>query len=262
MRGCGTRCSRVIDNVEWHSWNRCAIVGMYLFYVEMCAEFFFKRTVQLVLNAWYSCGVFYWWQNSSTAIVVTSNKISINALQWILLPPTKKMSGWVVRTYPPMTKLVFWKLLEKSFPLGVLLRDFCQGCLSLSRMFIPCMLLECFESSHLPESFFRVYIWVRKYGTAVLAGPIVMITAHRWRNNHDVSGPRWRLSGGYLGGSTASIYDFKYRGCVRRPEKTWNVLSNVSCIKDECQFRRLGRQCRQSYLFYCGRKWIRRIASI
>ncbi|CBI20435.3 unnamed protein product, partial [Vitis vinifera] len=31
---------------------------MYLFYVEMCAEFFFKRTVQLVLNAWYRYHMF------------------------------------------------------------------------------------------------------------------------------------------------------------------------------------------------------------
>ena len=119
-----------------------------------------------------------------------------------------------------------------------------------------------FWNAYLLESLLRVYIWVRKYGTAVLAGPIVMIAAHRWRSNHDVSGPRWRLSGGYLGGSTVSIYDFKYRGCVRRPEKTWNVLSNVSCIKDEWQFKRLGRQYCQNYLFDCGWKWIRRIASI
>ena len=41
-----------------------------------------------------------------------------------------------------------------------------------------------------------------------------------------------------------------------------NVLSNVSCIKDEWQFRRLGRQYCQSYIFYCGQKWIQRIASI
>ena len=26
----------------------------------------------------------------------------------------------------------------------------------------------------------------------------------------------------------ASIYDFKYRGCVRRPKKTWECL--VECI--------------------------------
>ena len=26
----------------------------------------------------------------------------------------------------------------------------------------------------------------------------------------------------------ASIYDFKYRGCVRQPEKTWECL--VECI--------------------------------
>ena len=61
----------------------------------------------------------------------------------------------------------------------------------------------------------------------MLAGPIVMIATYRWRSNHDVSGPRWRLLGGYLGGSTASIYDFKYRGCVRRPEKTWECLCRM-----------------------------------
>ena len=34
-------------------------------------------------------------------------------------------------------------------------------------------------SPYLPESLLRVYIRVRKYGIAVLAGPIVMITAHK-----------------------------------------------------------------------------------
>ena len=48
-------------------------------------------------------------------------------------------------------------------------------------------------------------------------------------------------------------------GNLRRFE---NVLSSVSCIKDEWQFRRLGRQYCQSLLFDCGWKWIRRIASI
>ena len=41
-----------------------------------------------------------------------------------------------------------------------------------------------------------------------------------------------------------------------------NVLSNVSYIKNKWQFRRLGHQYCQSLLFDCGRKWIRRIASI
>ena len=47
-------------------------------------------------------------------------------------------------------------------------------------------------------------------------------------------------------------------GNLRRFE---NVLSSVSCIKDEWQFNRLGRQYCRSLLFDCGWKWIRRIAS-
>ena len=41
-----------------------------------------------------------------------------------------------------------------------------------------------------------------------------------------------------------------------------NILSSLSCIEDEWQFRRLGRQYYLSLLFYCGRKWIRRITSV
>ena len=73
----------------------------------------------------------------------------------------KKMSGWVVRTHPPMIKLVFWKLLENK----VFLWECC------SVIFV--------KDAYLPESLLRVYIWVRKYGPAVLAGPIVMIATYR-----------------------------------------------------------------------------------
>ena len=41
-----------------------------------------------------------------------------------------------------------------------------------------CLSLDAYLS-YLPESLLRVYIRVRKYGLAVLAGPIVMITAHK-----------------------------------------------------------------------------------
>ena len=60
----------------------------------------------------------------------------------------------------------------------------------------------CLTYWELPSS---LYIRQRRCGLAGLAGPIVMIAAHRWRSNHDVSGVRWWLLGGYLGGSTASI---------------------------------------------------------
>ena len=33
---------------------------------------------------------------------------------------------------------------------------------------------------------------------------------------------------GIQAADVASIYDFKYRGCIRRPEKTWECL--VECI--------------------------------
>ena len=75
----------------------------------------------------------------------------------------------------------------------MLLLDFRQGylflfvgCLSLShdvypfcRMFIPLLLISLLLMAYLPKSLLRVYIRVRKYGLAVLAGPIVMIAAHR-----------------------------------------------------------------------------------
>ena len=41
-----------------------------------------------------------------------------------------------------------------------------------------CLSLDAYLS-YLPESFLRVYIRVRKYGFAVLAGPIVMIMTHK-----------------------------------------------------------------------------------
>ena len=75
----------------------------------------------------------------------------------------------------------------------MLLLDFRQGylflfvgCLSLShdvypfcRMFIPLLLISLLLMAYLPKSLLRVYIRVRKYGLAVLAGPIVIIVAHR-----------------------------------------------------------------------------------
>ena len=39
-----------------------------------------------------------------------------------LIPPAKRMSRCVVRTHPPMTKLVFWKLLENR----VFFWEFCS----------------------------------------------------------------------------------------------------------------------------------------
>ena len=44
-----------------------------------------------------------WWQNSPATVVVTSNGISINMLQWILCPPAKRcsdrMSGHTLRWF-------------------------------------------------------------------------------------------------------------------------------------------------------------------
>ena len=157
----------------------------------------------------------------------------------------KKMFGWVVRTHPPMIKLVFWKLLKNRVFL-------CECC---SVIFV--------KDAYLPESLLRVYIWVRKYGPAMLAGPIVMITTHRvakqsWRFWCEVAAVRKvfrrRLSPQFMILGTGGASDN-----LRRFE---NVLSSVSYIKDEWQFRRLGRQYCRSLLFDCGRKWIRRIASI
>ena len=54
---------------------------------------------------------------------------------------------------------------------------FCQGCLSLVAFLL--FILPFLFITYLPESFLRVYIRVRKYGFAVLAGPIVMIMTHK-----------------------------------------------------------------------------------
>ena len=157
----------------------------------------------------------------------------------------KKISGWVVRTHPPMIKLVFWKLLENR----VFLWESC------SVIFV--------KDAYLPESLLRVYIWVKKYGPAVLAGPIVMIAAHKvakqsWHFWCQVAAVkrvfRRRMSPQFM---TLNIRDAS--GTLRR---FGNVLSSVSCIKDEWQFRRLGSQYCRNLFFDCGRKWIRRIASI
>ena len=83
------------------------------------------------------------------------------------------MSGWVVRTHPPMIKLVFWKLLENR----VFLWEYCP--LIFVKDVYPLLLISYLFSPYLLESLLRVYIQVRKYGLAVLAGPIVMIAAHR-----------------------------------------------------------------------------------
>ena len=145
------------------------------------------------------------------------------------------MFGWVVRTHPPMIMLVFWKLLEN--------RVFLWKCCSV--IFV--------KDAYLLESLLRFYIWVREYGPAVLAGPIVMIAAHRvvkqsWHFWCEVAAVRKvfrrRLSPQFmiLGIGDAS-------GDLRR---FGNILSSVSCIKDKWQFRRLGRQYCQSLLFDCG----------
>ena len=155
------------------------------------------------------------------------------------------MSGWVVRTHPPMIKLVFWKLLEN--------RVFLWECCSV--IFV--------KDVYPPESLLRVYRWVRKYGPTVLTGPIVMIATHRvakqsWRFWCEVATIRKvfkrRMSPQFM---TLGIRDASSN--LRR---LGNVLSSVSCIKDEWQFRRLGRQYYRSLLFDCRQKWIRRIASI
>ena len=155
------------------------------------------------------------------------------------------MSGWVVRTHPPMIKLVFWKLLEN--------RVFLWECCSV--IFV--------KDVYPPESLLRVYRWVRKYGPTMLTGPIVMIATHRvakqsWRFWCEVATIRKvfkrRMSPQFM---TLGIRDASSN--LRR---LGNVLSSVSCIKDEWQFRRFGRQYCWSLLFDCGRKWIRRIVSI
>ena len=96
-------------------------------------------------------------KNSDVAIAATRNRVWINA--WIdpsfLLQ--REMSGQVVRAYPPMPKLIFMKLFERN----------CGS--------VPPRCFYCLP----PESLLRVYIWVRKYGLAMLAGPIVMIAAHK-----------------------------------------------------------------------------------
>ena len=51
-----------------------------------------------------------------------------------------------------------------------------SGCLSLVAY---CLWLIAFHDAYLLESLLRIYIRVRKYGLAVLAGPIVMIAAHK-----------------------------------------------------------------------------------
>ena len=145
---------------------------------------------------------------------------------------------------PPMIKLVFWKLLEN--------RVFLWECCSVILV----------KDAYLPESLLRVYIWVREYDPAVLASPIVMIVAHRvakqsWRFWCEVAAVRKvfrrRLSPQFMilgtGGASGNLKRFE------------NVLSSVSCIKDEWQFRRLGCQYCRSLLFDCGQKWIRRITS-
>ena len=70
-----------------------------------------------------------------------------------------------------MIKLVFWKLLEH--------RVFLWECCSV--IFVkdvyPLLLI-----SYLPKSLLKVYIRIRKYGLAVLAGPIIMIAAHKVAN--------------------------------------------------------------------------------
>ena len=133
----------------------------------------------------------------------------------------------------------------------------------LSRMFIPqqdvysllliffglwppeCYIAYCFFFLifYLPESLLRVYIWVRKYRLAVPAGFIVMIVAHRvakqsWRFWSKIAAVR-RIFRRHppLQFMTLNIGDVS--GDLRKLE---NVLSNVSCIKCEWQFRRLGRQ--------------------
>ena len=185
-------------------------------------------------------------------------------------PPSscKKMPGWVVRTHPPMIKLVFWKLSEnRVFLWECCSAIFCQGCLSPNRMFILCCLsplwLIALQDAYLLESLLRVYIWVRKYGIAVLVGPIVIIAAHRVAKQ---SWPFWcqlavvrKVFRRWTSPQFMTLNIWDVSGDLRR---LGNVLSNVSCIKDEWQFKRLGRQCCQSYLFNCGRKWIQWIASV
>ena len=117
--------------------------------------------------------------------------------------------------------------------------------------------------AYFPESLLRVYIWVRKYGPAVLAGPIVMIATHRvakqsWRFWCEMAVVRRvfkrRMSPQFM---TLNIRDVS--SDLRR---FGNVLSSVSCIKDDWQFRRLGRQYCRSLFFDYGWKWIQRIASV
>ena len=130
-------------------WSAClrwaCVVGGpsgYHFRHNMCLKSAGLEFVRLANGRYRTC----WWQNFLAAIV---NGISINALQWILLPLAKKMSGWVVRTHPPMIKLVFWKLLENRVFLWkccfvIFLKDVYPlvGCLSLSFL-IALWLQEC-----------------------------------------------------------------------------------------------------------------------
>ena len=144
----------------------------------------------------------------------------------VVIPPPscKKMFGWVVRTHHPIIKLVFWKLLEKR----VFLWECCSMIFIKDAYCLAGCLLECLPSWESPQSLYiSQKVWPR-----LLTGPIVMIMAHRRQSNHDISGARWHFwcqvaflvpGGGCQENiqevDVTSIYDCKYRGCVRHSEK-------------------------------------------
>ena len=151
------------------------------------------------------------------------------------------MSVQVIRAHPPMLKLVFRKLFESN-------------CRSVPPQFFYCLPLE---------NYLQAYIWGREGVLAGLAGPMVMIAAHRvakqsWPFRRKVTAVkrafRRRLSPQFM---ILSMCDMP--GDLRR---FVNVPSSTSCIEDEWWFKGLGQKCCQSCFLDFVRKWIRRIESM
>ena len=157
------------------------------------------------------------------------------------LPPAKKISRQVVRTHPPMLKLVFRKLFESN----------CESVPPRFFYFLPL------------ENYLKAYIWGKESVLAGLAGPMVMIAAHRvakqsWPFRRKVTAVRRvfrrRLSPQFM---ILSMCDTP--GDLRR---FVNVPSSTSCIEDKWWFKGLGQKRCQSYFLDCGQKWIRQIANV
>ena len=144
-------------------------------------------------------------------------KWSLDQRITVILPSScEKMSERVVRAHPSMLKLVFRKLFESNFLLE------CSSMIFLKIAYPP------------HKSFLRVYIWDREYGLAVLAGPIVMIAAHRvakqsWPFWCEVMAVRrvfkWQLSPQFM--------IFGTRDAPGNLKRFGSVLSSIYCIEDE-----------------------------